>query len=129
VYAPLLRRDVKAYVDAAPKELGQRAQPILTRARDAVKTLRGLGLSGDDISRLADAAGQAVGSEASPDGVTVRAQLLEQLQEKVPADRLSQAAVVFSAGQSDPAGLLDLGFVPPEVGAAAGFDCNVQATI
>jgi hypothetical protein len=62
--------------------------------------------------------------------VTVRAELVKLLEEKVPADRVSASAVVFSSGQSDPASLLDLGSVPIEVGRAAGFDCApVLATI
>lgn len=55
--------------------------------------------------------------------MTVRADLVKVLEAKVAPERLSESAVVFSSGQLDPDSLLDLGFVPIEVGRAAGFDC------
>jgi hypothetical protein len=83
-----------------------------------------------DINRLADLGGERLGAEDSPDGVTVRADLVKVLEERVAPERLRESAVVFSSGQSDPASLLDLGFVPTDVAHAAGFDCApVLATI
>jgi hypothetical protein len=129
-YAPVLQRDVGAYVDAAPNEVAQRANPILARARDGVAALRALGLKDADIKRLADLGGERLGAEDSPDGVTVRADLVKVLEERVAPERLRESAVVFSSGQSDPASLLDLGFVPTDVAHAAGLDCvPVLATI
>lgn len=123
VYAPLLVRDVGPYVDAAPVELAERAEPILARARAAADVLRALGSTDDQLEELARDAATALDAPASPDGVTVELALQQSLEQRVPADRLRSAALVFAAGQPDPASLLDLGFVPAGVGDAAGFDC------
>ena len=122
-YAPALAEDIGPYVDAAPQELVERAMPILDRAREAVTSLRALGLGDRDIKRLADAAPDALLGPDAPDGTAVRAKLVEQLEKKVDPAQLRQAAAEFLAAHGDATSLLDLGFVPPEVGVAAGYPC------
>ena len=122
-YAPALTQDLRAYVAAAPQELVERAAPILERAREAVATLHALGLEDRDINRLANAAPDALLGPDSPDGTVVRATLVKQLEKKVDPGQLRQAAADFRAAHGDPTPLLDLGFVPPEVGVAAGYPC------
>ena len=122
-YAPALAQDIGPYVDAAPQELVERAMPILDRARQGVTSLRALGLGDRDIKRLADAAPDALLGPDAPDGTAVRAKLVEQLEKKVDPAQLRQAAAEFLAAHGDPTPLLDLGFVPPEVGVAAGYPC------
>ena len=123
VYGPLLRRDVKAYVDTAPNELAARAQPILDRANAAIETLRTLGFDADQTKELARSVAEALDAPARPDGASVSAYLTPILEKTVEESRVREIAVVFASGQPDPATLLDLGFVPREVGAASGFDC------
>jgi hypothetical protein len=122
-YAPALAQDLDAYVAAAPQELVERAAPILDRAREAVASLRVLGLKDRDINRRANAAPAALLGPDSPDGTVVRAQLVKQLEKKTDPGQLRQAAADFLAAHGDPTPLLDLGFVPPEVGVAAGYPC------
>ena len=122
-YAPALAEDIGPYVDAAPQELVERAMPILDRARQGVTSLRALGLGDRDIKRLADAAPDALLGPDAPDGTAVRAKLVEQLEKKVDPAQLRQAAAAFFAAHGDATPLLDLGFVPPEVGVAAGYPC------
>lgn len=62
----MLQRHVGAYVDAAPNEIAERANPILARARAGVTALRALGLNDADINRLADLGAEPLGSEESP---------------------------------------------------------------
>jgi hypothetical protein len=127
-YAPLLARDLQEYIKAAPQELGPRAAPILDRARAAVLTLHALGLNDRDVKRLADAASDVLLSPKSPDGVEAQTVLVKLLEKKVDAQRLRQAAADFRAGQPDPATLLDLGSVSPEIGVAAGYACAAEVS-
>jgi hypothetical protein len=122
-YAPALVQDMGPYIDAAPQELVARAMPILDRAHQAVASLRALGLEDKDIKRLADATPDALLGPNAPDGTAVRAKLVEQLDKKVDPAQLRQAAAEFFAAHGDATPLLDLGFVPPEVGVAAGYPC------
>jgi hypothetical protein len=122
-YAPALAEDVRAYVAAAPQELVERAQPILDRADQAVASLKALGLKKADIKRLAKAAPDALLGAEAPDGTAVRAKLVKQLEKKIDPAQLRQAASDFLAARGDPTPLLDLGFVPPEVGVDAGYPC------
>jgi hypothetical protein len=122
-YAPALAQDVRSYVDAAPEELASRATPILDRARAAVTSLRTLGLTDGDIKRLAKAAPDALLGPDSPDGTAVRAKLIKSLEKKIDPEPLRQAAADFLAAQGDPTPLMDLGFVPQEVGIEAGYPC------
>jgi hypothetical protein len=122
-YAPALAEDVRAYVAAAPQELVERAQPILDRADQAVASLEALGLKKADIKRLAKAAPDALLGAEAPDGTAVRAKLVKQLEKKIDPAQLRQAASDFLAARGDPTPLLDLGFVPPEVGVDAGYPC------
>jgi hypothetical protein len=122
-YGPALAQDLKPFVAAGPQELVARAQPILDRANDAVASLRSLGLKDRDIKRLADAAPDALLGPDSPDGTVVRAKLVQRLEKKIEPDRLRQAAADFGAAHGDPTQLMDLGFVPREVGIAAGYPC------
>jgi hypothetical protein len=127
-YGPLLARDVRRYVDAAPEELASRAAPILERARDAVARLRELGLADRDIKRLARSASDMLAGSGSPDALTVRNNLVAALEEEVERGRLRQAATEFASAHGDPTPLLDLGFVPEEVGIAAGYPCAADGT-
>src|SRR5262245_43714779 len=122
-YASALAQDVAPYVDSAPQELVERAMPILDRARQGVASLRALGLDDRDIKRLADAAPDALLGANAPDGTAVRAKLVEKLDKKVDHAQLRQAAAEFYTAHGDATPLLDLGFVPPEVGVAAGYPC------
>jgi hypothetical protein len=126
-YGPLLARDMKPYVDSAAEELVPRAAPILERARAAVARLKELGLTNKDIRQLADAASDDLLAAHSPDGVTVRADIVKSIEKKlaktVDPEALQQAAAEFAGSQADPTTLLDLGNVPPEVGVAAGYPC------
>lgn len=130
VYAALLQRTLSEYVDAGPVELARRAQPILDRADAALDALRVLGVTDADVAQLADQAGAELSSTANPDGVTVAAHLRTTLERVVPRDRLEATGSVFEAGQPDAATQLDLGYVAPGVGQAAGFDCTaITATL
>jgi hypothetical protein len=122
-YGPALVQDGRPYIAAAPQELIARAQPILDRATDAVASLEALGLKDRDIKRLANAASNELLGPDSPDGTVVRGELVEQLEKKVDPDRLRQAAADFGAAHGDPTALMDLGYVPREVGIAAGYPC------
>lgn len=122
-YGPALAQDVRPYVGAAPQELVERAQPILDRAREAVASLKALGLKDRDIKRLANSAsGELLGPD-SPDGTIVRGKLVKELEKKVDPASLRQAAADFGTAHGDPTALMDLGFVPREVGVAAGYPC------
>ena len=123
VYGPLLYRDLQPYVDTAPNELAQRAQPILDRATAALDTLRALGMNDQEIDELADSVALALEAPAQPDGASVSVFHSRVLEQRIDESRLREIAVVFASGQPDPGTLLDLGFVPPEVGAASNFDC------
>jgi hypothetical protein len=125
-YAPLLVQDLRRYVDAAPEELASRAVPILERARDAVARLRSLGVDDRAIKRLARTASDMLVGPGSPDGLTVRTSLVRSLENEVERGPLRQAAADFASAHGDPTSLLDLGFVPPEVGVAAGYPCAAQ---
>jgi hypothetical protein len=46
----------------------------------------------------------------------------------VQQGRLRQAATDFASAHGDPTPLLDLGFVPEEVGIAAGYSCAAEGT-
>lgn len=126
-YGPLLARAMKPYVDSAAEELVPRAAPVLERARAAVARLKDLGLTNRDIRQLADAASDDLLAPHSPDGVTVRADIVKMIEKKlaktVDPEALQQAAAEFAGSQADPTTLLDLGNVPPEVGVAAGYPC------
>jgi hypothetical protein len=123
VYAPVLVQDLGPYVRTAPIELGQRVQPLLDRAQAAVVALKALGVSDANVAKLAAVATANLGPVDAPDGITVRAQLVDEAQKIVPPDRLEQAGVVFTAGQPDPATQLDLGSVPDQVVADSGLNC------
>jgi hypothetical protein len=125
-FAPLLARDLDRYVKVAPQELVARAAPILDRARSAVASLQAQGLTKRDIKRLADSASRALLSPQSPDGVQVQADVIKQIEKKVDPQALRQAATEFVASQPDPVTLLDLGFVPREVGIASGYPCAAE---
>jgi hypothetical protein len=130
VYGPLLVREIGAYVDAAPIELAERAAPLLARAKAAVAQLHVLGLNAPAVQQLADQAQARLQGSGQPDGATVRDELANTLQTKVPEARLRNAAVVFTASQPDPATVLDLGYVSPSVTQAAGFNCpDIVATL
>jgi len=126
-YGPLLARDMKPFVDSAAEELVPRATPILDRARAAVARLKALGLKDKDINQLAESASDDLLSAKSPDGFKVRADQVKKLEQKlakkVDPEALRQAAAEYATSQGDPATLLDLGNVPPEVGVAAGYPC------
>ena len=121
VYAPALARDLGEYADAAPIEVAERVRPLLARADAAIAALHNLGLNDAAVQRLADAATTALRAPGNPDGVTVANQLESTLTEQVPKARVDSTAVVFTAGQKDPATLLDLGYVPSTVAQAAGY--------
>jgi hypothetical protein len=91
-------------------------------------TLHALGLNDRDVKRLADAASDVLLSPKSPDGVEAQTVLVKLLEKKVDAQRLRQAAADFRAGQPDPATLLDLGSVSPEIGVAAGYGCAAEVS-
>jgi hypothetical protein len=122
-YGPVLVRDLRPYLKSAPQELVPHAAPILDRANAAVESLRALGLKDRDIKRLADSASDQLLGRDSPDGTVVRAELIKQLEKKVDPGALQQAAADFLAAHGDPTPLMDLGFVPREVGVAAGYPC------
>jgi hypothetical protein len=127
VYAPALSADLQRYVKVAPQELVAQAQPILDRARAAVERLKALGLKNADIKRLAKAAPDALLGADSPDGTAVRAKLVKSLEKKIDPEQLRQAGADFLAAQGDPTPLMDLGFVPRDVGVAAGYSCASRA--
>jgi hypothetical protein len=130
VYGPVLVQDLGPYVRAAPVELAQRMQPLLARGQAAVVALKALGVSDTDVAKLAALATADLGPVDAPDGVTVRAQLVEEIEKRVDADRLEQAAIVFGAGQPDPATQLDLGSVSDQAAQASGFNCpSITITI
>jgi hypothetical protein len=122
-YAPLLVRDLRSYIKVAPQELAAQAQPILDRARDAEATLRALGLKDRYIKRLASSASDLLLGPDKPDGTTVRDKLVKQLEKKIDPARLQQAAADFGDAHGDPTAIMNLGFVPREVGIAAGYPC------
>jgi hypothetical protein len=122
-YGPVLARDLRPYIKAAPQELVARATPVLDRANAAVESLRALGLKDRDIKQLASSASDKLLRPDSPDGTVVRAELIKQLEKKVDPEALQQAAADFGAAHGDPTTLMDLGFVPREVGIAAGYPC------
>jgi hypothetical protein len=119
----VLAQDLGPYLKAAPQELAPRAAPILDRANAAVESLRALGLKDRDIKRLANSASDELLGPDSPDGTVVRGELIKQLEKKVDPEALRQAAADFGAAHGDPTALMDLGFVPREVGVAAGYPC------
>ncbi len=127
-YAPLLTQDLRSYIKVAPQELQVQAQPILDRATDAEASLRALGLKDRDIKRLAKSASDLLLGPDKPDGTTVRDKLVKQLEKKVDPALLQQAATDFGNAHGDPTAIMDLGFVPPEVGVAAGYPCASQKT-
>jgi hypothetical protein len=116
-------QDLEQYIEVAPQELAAQATPILDRANQAVNSLRALGLKDRDIKRLAKAAPDALLGPDSPDGTAVRAKLVKSLEKKIDPEPLRQAAADFLAAQGDPTPLMDLGFVPQEVGIEAGYPC------
>jgi hypothetical protein len=127
-YAPLLVRDLRSYVKVAPQELAAQAQPILDRESDAEATLRALGLKDREIKRLASSASDLLLGPDKPDGTTVRDKLVKQLEKKIDPAHLQQAATDFGNAHGDPTSIMNLGFVPPEVGVAAGYPCASEKT-
>jgi hypothetical protein len=127
-YAPLLVRDLRSYIKVAPQELAAQAQPILDRASDAEASLRALGLKDRDIKRLASSASDLLLGPDKPDGTTVRDKLVKQLEKKIDPAHLQQAATDFGNAHGDPTSIMNLGFVPPEVGVAAGYPCASEKT-
>ena len=125
-YAPLLTQDFGAYMKVAPQELQAQAQPILDRATDAVASLRALGLKDRDIKKLASSASDLLLGPDKPDGTTVRDKLVKQLEKKIDAPRLEQAATDFGNAHGDPTAIMDLGSVSKEVGVAAGYPCAAE---
>src|SRR5436190_2805567 len=125
-YAPLLTQDFGAYMKVAPQELQAQAQPILDRATEAVTSLRALGLKDRDIKKLASSASDLLLGPDKPDGTTVRDKLVKQLEKKIDAPRLEQAATDFGNAHGDPTAIMDLGSVSKEVGVAAGYPCAAE---
>ncbi|HEV3135944.1 MAG TPA: hypothetical protein VG348_14730 [Acidimicrobiia bacterium] len=125
-YAPLLTQDLRSYTKVAPQELQAQAQPILDRENDAVASLRALGLKDRDIKRLASTASDLLLGPDKPDGTTVRDELVKQLEKKIDAPRLEQAATDFGNAHGDPTSIMDLGSVSKEVGVAAGYPCAAE---
>lgn len=125
-YAPLLTQDLGAYIKVAPQELQAQAQPILDRENDAVASLRALGLKDREIKLLATKASDRLLGPDKPDGTTVRDKLVKQLEKKIDAPRLEQAATDFGNAHGDPTSIMDLGSVSREVGIAAGLPCAAE---
>jgi hypothetical protein len=126
VYGPILQRDMKQYVSAAPLELADRARPILQRAQHAVAALKALGIDDATIRVLADRGSAELHSSTSPDGLTVQQHLTSYLQTKLSAARLADAAIVFAAGEKDPESLLDLGSVSKSTRGSERFHCSAS---
>ncbi|HMF84042.1 MAG TPA: hypothetical protein VKI01_12275 [Acidimicrobiia bacterium] len=130
-YAPLLAQALPSYIKVAPQELQAKAQPILDRANDAVASLRALGLKDRDIKQLANSTSDALLGPDHPDGSTVRDKVLKQIGNKIAAKKgdpaqVAPAANDFLASHGDPTPLMDLGFVPPDIGLAAGYTCATE---
>jgi hypothetical protein len=124
VYGPALRRAMEAYVSSAPVELATRAQPLLDRATTATATLQTLGLDDAAVAALADQITQAVSVPDAPDGISLQTTTVAGLADRVGASRLDAAAAAFVTSQADATNTFDLGYVPGDVAAAAGFTCD-----
>jgi hypothetical protein len=93
-----------------------------TAPREAVAIRRALGLMDRDINQLANAAPDSLLGPDSPDGTVVRAKRVKQFEKNVYPGAAKRPRT-SSATHGDPTPLLELGFVPPEVGVAAGYPC------
>jgi hypothetical protein len=122
-FAPTLVRRLPAYVSSAPAELKARAQPVLDRARAALQVLRDAGVDGAGLTALADESERLLSQVTGLDSVTVVPDLEDAVAAAVGAERLPGLASGFAAAHPQAADLLDLGDVPADVAAAAGFDC------
>ena len=124
-FAPILVRALTPYLDAAPVELFERADPLRARAELSRTALGTLGLTERDIAALADQAERAMRATTPTDGATIQVQLIDSIAETVPRDQVVAAAAALAAsfGDQDAGALLNLGFVPTDVATANGYGC------
>ncbi len=122
-FAPLLLRALTPYLEAAPNELFELADPLRQRATAAEGALEELGLDARDRAALADEAELALSGAPPTDGATLQAQLLATIAKTAAQEDIDAAATRLFETNGDPAPVLDLGFVSEEVAAENGFTC------
>ena len=122
-FAPYLVRALTPYLEAAPIELYERADPLRQRAEQAMQALTQLGLDDRDVAALATQAADSLSGSPPTDGATVQAELLDVIAETVTQQEIDAAAAQLSQALGDPGTLLDLGFVPSDVAANNGYNC------
>jgi hypothetical protein len=120
LYAPWLVSVLTPYVDAAPKELAARAQPMLDRAKAA---LTATGLDQDGADDVVAAGRQAVAARPDIDGIALQTRLQATFLQHVNQQTLDAATSELGPTPGDLFAFTDLGIVPPEVAGRAGFTC------
>jgi hypothetical protein len=120
LYAPWLVEVLTPYINAAPKELAARAQPMLDRATAAI-TATGLDQPGSDD--VVAAGRQALAARPDIDGVTLRSRLQATFLQHVKQDALDAATKELGPTPGDLFVFTDLGFVDPDVASKSGFAC------
>ena len=123
-FAPLLIQALTPFLDTAPVELFERADPLRQRAEAATATLTELGLDDATQARLAEQAAQAVNGTTPTDGATLQADLLATIAEIASEEDIEAAVAALTESGGDPAPQLDLGYVSPEVARDSGYTCE-----
>jgi hypothetical protein len=120
LYAPWLVEVLTPYIQAAPKELAARAQPVLGRATAAM-TATGLDPAGADD--VVAAGRQAVAGSPDIDGATLQTRLQATMLQHVKQDALDAAVKELGPTPGDLFAFTDLGSVAPDVARTAGYTC------
>ncbi|MGI9031829.1 MAG: hypothetical protein ACR2HP_17870, partial [Ilumatobacteraceae bacterium] len=123
-FAPLLVRVLTPYLAAAPDELFALADPLRQRAETAAEALQGLGLDEAAVGALADQAAQGLTTAPATDGAALQQDLAATILATAGQDDLTSTAAQLFATAGDPAPILDLGYVAPEVAAEYGYNCD-----
>jgi hypothetical protein len=119
VYSPWLVSTLSNYVAVAPQELASRARPLLSRAQQALSTLRLDAAATDDVV----AAGKLATDAEALDGATLQLRLQATLLQHVKQPDLDKAAQTLGPTPGDLFDFVDLGEVSEEVARASGYAC------
>jgi hypothetical protein len=120
LYAPWLVEVLGPYIQAAPKELAARAQPMLDRARSAM-TATGLDPAGADD--VVAAGRQALAALPEMDGATLQSRLQTTFLQHVSQAALDGATTELGPTPGDLFSYTNLGIVSPDVAIKAGYPC------
>ena len=125
LYGPLLERVLEPLRAHPADGAGRGPRPAADPGRQrASAALGGIGLDGVDRSGLADVARESLATGDVADGASLEGVLRRSVTEQVDPAALATAAAAFWAGEGGVAATrVDLGTIPADVAAAAGYPC------